>query len=95
LMTLPRWHGSYYTIAHSVGIWDDARIVVFMLLVVTLLDITNFTWTMIHFLFSKHLPINVFASAASLILRTKLQQSRCDPISNGLIRVRNRGRGEE
>jgi hypothetical protein len=22
LMTLPGWHGSYYTIAHSVGIWD-------------------------------------------------------------------------
>jgi hypothetical protein len=50
LMTLPRWHGSFYTIAHSVGIWDDARIVVFMLLVLTLLDIMNFIWTMIHLL---------------------------------------------
>jgi hypothetical protein len=53
LMTLPGWHGSYYTIAHSVGIWDDARIVVFVLLVVTLQDITNFAWMMIHFLFTQ------------------------------------------
>lgn len=35
LMTLPRWHGYFYTIAHSVGIWDDARIEGFMHFAVT------------------------------------------------------------
>jgi hypothetical protein len=40
-MALPRWYGSYFTIAHSTDIWDDARNEIF-LLAVTLLDITNF-----------------------------------------------------